>query len=1059
MLARMQKGYREKNLHFKDGRVKLFGEILNAVKVIKLYAWEQSFRNKIWDIRKKELDVMLKMVNVNAIMGLVWDMAPFLVTLTTFVAFVVSDRTNQMTAADAFVSLAYFNILRSPLNTFATMIVTTIQSFVSVERINQFLVGEDLDSDCVSHDSASEHVISITNGTFAWTRDTKPCLSNINLHVGKGKLIAVVGPVGCGKSSLINAMLGEMEKMRGTVSTRGSIAYVPQQAWIQNATVRDNVQFGKPYIRTKYTSVIKHCQLERDLELLPAGDMTEIGEKGINLSGGQKQRVSLARAMYSENDVYLLDDPLSAVDSHVGKALFKNVIGPEGLLKDKTRILVTHGVHWLPMVDEIIVMQDGKISERGSYDYLVSNNGPFAQSLKTFLTEVADDPVEDPEMAAIEKNMLEQLDSVETSKGSSHDDLSSSFSSGRPRRRKRQIKEASHSMSIMSSNTSMRIREANREAGKLVAIETVETGKVKAKVFWQYITSAGLPYLGMAFLFYASFQAAAVSSSFWLRTWTSDPDLANISSPNFNDDNDYYLMVYGLYGASQAIFLVAFNWIYWRRMVYAAQEMHSKLANRLLRYPMNFFDTTPIGRILNRVSRDVDTVDSTLPVHVKGVLVHSSTVLVTIIVIMSVSPITGAVLFPVILVYYFCQKFFVPTSRQLKRIESVTRTPLYVLLFETLTGASSVRAYGATDRFREQAKNIVDHNQVFFFATHASVRWLQWNLDFLSSLVIFSAGLFEIISSSSSEVDAGNAGLSVSYALQLSGTLIWMTREATEFETHIVSVERLKEYSELPTEADWIIPSQRPPTGWPQQGEVCFQDYKTRYREGLDLVLKGIGFTIKPGEKVGVVGRTGAGKTSLTLSLFRLIEAVGGSIIIDGVDISSIGLHDLRSHLTILPQEPVLFSGSLRFNLDPFDEYPDVQLWTALERAHLRGALDDISEGLDFDCGEEGSNLSVGQRQLVCLARALLRKTTILVLDEATAAVDMETDTLIQTTIRTAFNNCTVITIAHRLNTIMDYDRILVMDAGEVREFDAPKALLSDKHSIFYSMAKDAGII
>nr|KAG5699779.1 hypothetical protein BaRGS_013499 [Batillaria attramentaria] len=790
----------------------------------------------------------------------------------------------------------------------------------------------------------------------------------INLTVGEGRLVAVVGPVGCGKSSLISAMLGEMERTSGTVNTKvielvGSIAYVPQQAWMQNATVRDNILFGRRYHKAKYMQVLEQCQLERDLEILPAGDQTEIGEKGINLSGGQKQRVSVARAVYSDSDVYLLDDPLSAVDSHVGKAIFKQVIGHTGALKKKvfmlTRVLVTHGVHWLPMVDEIIVMNDGKISERGSYEELISHDGPFAHFLNTYLTEAQANDT-DPEMS---------------------------------------------------------------------------------------------------FIAYCAFQAMAVTANFLLDEWAEDPVLQNVTdrgTEDYNDQNDFYLTMYGVYGIAQVIFLAVFNWLYWTRMVYAAREMHARLANRILHYPMSFFDTTPSGRILNRVSRDVETIDNWLPLIVRDFLVHSSLVLVTVIVIMIVTPVSGAVLLPVFVFYYLCQKFYIPTSRQLKRIESVTRTPIYVTLCETLSGAASIRAYRAVERFLEKAKVTVDENQVYFFASHGAVRWLQWNLDILASVVIFAAAIFEVVSP---QADDGSAGLSVSYALQLSGTLIWMTRDICDFETYIVSVERLKEYSELETEAEWIVPSKRPPSFWPDKGEVIFKNFQTRYREGLDLVLKGVSFTIPAGERVGIVGRTGAGKTSLTLSLFRLVEAVGGSIVIDDINIANMGLHDLRCHLTILPQEPVLFSGTLRMNLDPFDEYNDAQLWTALDRAHLRPAVESMPGELYFHCGEEGSNLSVGQRQLVCLARTLLRRTKILVLDEATAAVDMETDALIQNTIRSAFSTSTVITIAHRLNTIMDYDRILVMDAGEVVEYAPPQELLADEKSAFYSMAKDAGLV
>ncbi|PVD26851.1 hypothetical protein C0Q70_11999 [Pomacea canaliculata] len=531
--------------------------------------------------------------------------------------------------------------------------------------------------------------------------------------------------------------------------------------------------------------------------------------------------------------------------------------------------------------------------------------------------------------------------------------------------------------------------------------------------------------------------------------------------------NDFYLTIYGVLGIFQesSQTTVAFCWqhsscsssttstgLEWRKL-------RARCTRTLLigsSAPMAFFDTTPIGRILNRASRDVETVDNNLPMIVRDFVVTFAIVLLTLVVVMIQTPMSGVILLPVLVLYYFVQGFYVPSARQLKRLEAVTRSPIYTLFSETLNGAASIRAYSVSSKFMEECKRRVDHNQVFFFAFQAAVRWLQWNLDILAGIVVFASAVFSIIAI---DKDAGDAGLSVSYALQVSGTLTWMTRQICEFETNIVSVERLKEYSELEKEAEWVLPDKRPPPSWPEKAEVIFENYRTRYRPGLELVLKGVNCSIKHGEKVGIVGRTGAGKSSLTLALFRLIEAAGGAIWIDNVNIADMGLHDLRQKLTILPQDPVLFSGTLRMNLDPFDEYDDDQLWTALERAHLKNAVTQMNGDLQYEVGEEGANLSVGQRQLVCLARTLLRPTKILVLDEATAAVDMETDVLIQNTIRSAFSTCTVITIAHRLNTIMDYDRIMVMDAGVVQEFSKPGDLLADKTSLFYGMAKDAGLV
>ncbi|GFN98305.1 multidrug resistance-associated protein 1 [Plakobranchus ocellatus] len=489
----------------------------------------------------------------------------------------------------------------------------------------------------------------------------------------------------------------------------------------------------------------------------------------------------------------------------------------------------------------------------------------------------------------------------------------------------------------------------------------------------------------------------------------------------------------------------------------AANLLHLGLLANILASPMSFFDTTPIGRIVNRFSKDVDTVDVVIPLISGMFLMCVFQTLSTLLVISLSTPMFLMVIFPLLCFYYFVQRFYVATSRQLKRLESVSRSPIYSHFGETVTGAVTIRAYGQEQRFIKDSQTKVDDNQICYYPSIVANRWLAIRLEVVGNLIIFFASLFAVLGRE--DLSPGIVGLSITYAMNVTQTLNWMVRMTCELETNIVAVERIKEYTETPTEAAWVIEHNRPSSNWPDKGEVQFKDYQLRYREGLDLVLKGITCNIASGEKVGIVGRTGAGKSSLTMALFRIIEAAGGQIVLDGMDISTIGLHDLRSKITIIPQDPVLFSGTLRMNVDPFGRYSDEQVWSALEHAHLKTFVSGLAEGLLFECSEGGENLSVGQRQLVCLARALLRKTQLLILDEATAAVDLETDDLIQATIRTEFEECTVLTIAHRLNTIMDYTRIMVLDAGQIKEFKSPQALLEDTNSIFHGMAKDAGLV
>ncbi|XP_035826216.1 multidrug resistance-associated protein 1 [Aplysia californica] len=900
----------------------------------------------------------------------------------------------------------------------------------------------------------SEHAVTFEGAEMTWDVNAPSTLKNINLHVPRGQLMAIVGPVGAGKSSLISALIGDMEKKRGTITRRGSMAYVPQQAWIQNATVRDNITFGKVFRERKYRAVLAACQLERDLTILSAGDQTEIGEKGINLSGGQKQRVSVARSVYHDCDLYLLDDPLSAVDSHVGKAIFDNVIGPNGLLKNKTRILVTHGIHFLPQVDTIVVMSDGQISEMGTYEELLAHDGPFAQFLKTHLTQEqleGYDEDEDPEVSNIKDNIWGRIEMLTSDAATSGDEARSL------RRRRRENLDGSLTISRRAEKQ-MEEGKLKKDQGKLITTEVLAKGRVEPKVYLKYARAAGILPMTVAISLFFTFHSVSVVTNYCLTAWTSDPFLANRSNDieELSELSDSYLLVYGLFGFAQVFLLIGYYYLFWTRMVMAGRNLHSEMTSRLFRAPMAFFDTTPIGRILNRCSRDIEIVDNFLPIICRDFLGTFSINFITILVILIETPEFGAVLIPVIIFFFIVLRFYIPTSRQLRRIEHVTRSPIYTHFSESVSGCSTIRAYNVTDRFVNESKRRVDYNVVYFFAASTALRWLSVNLDTLANIVIFAAGLFQVLSPDS---DAGKAGLTVSYALQISGGLPWMVRQLADFETNIVSVERIKEYSEIEQESDWIVNTKRPMPSWPPHGVVEFSNYSVRYREGLDLVIKGISLRIEAGEKVGVVGRTGAGKSSLSLSLFRLMEAAGGNIYVDGIDVAEIGLHDLRSRLTILPQDPVLFSGTLRMNLDPFDEFSDEEIWTALERAHLKQFVAQLPDRLLYECGEEGQNLSVGQRQLVCLARTLLRKTRILILDEATAAVDLQTDSLIQNTIRLAFQNCTVVAIAHRLNTILDYDKVLVLDAGLVKEFDSPAKLLEDTSSTFYSMAVDANLV
>uniref|UniRef100_A0A8C8DUL0 Canalicular multispecific organic anion transporter 1 n=1 Tax=Oryzias sinensis TaxID=183150 RepID=A0A8C8DUL0_9TELE len=1040
LLATQARKYQVQNMNFKDKRMKIMNELLNGVKILKLFAWEPSFQSQVESIRGEELKVMKKFAYLSSVSTFIFSCAPALVSLASFAVFVLVSPDNILTAEKAFTSISLFNILRFPLAMLPMLIASIVQTGVSKKRLEKFLGGEDLEPDVVRHDPSFDSAVSVRNGSFSWERDAEPLLKDVSLDIEPGRLVAVVGAVGSGKSSLMSALLGEMHCTEGFINIKGSLAFVPQQAWIQNATLRDNILFGSPHEEKRFQEVIQACALGPDLKLLAAGELTEIGEKGINLSGGQKQRVSLARAAYSQADIYLLDDPLSAVDSHVGKHLFDKVIGPNGVLKHKTRILVTHGVSFLPYVDEVVVLVDGKISEIGSYNSLRASKGAFSEFLDTYAKE--------------------QNNQTESDKGIYNSPLEDtvSFTLKRENSIRRSQRSSRSEKAQVNTNNSQYIKkseDANEtKAGqKLIEKETMETGQVKFSVYLQYLRALGWGYTSMVFIIYFIQNVAFIGQNLWLSDWTNDAaDYYNQTYPNWKRDTR--VGVFGALGIAQGFLVFLGTLLLANASVSASRIIHSRLLNNILRVPMVFFDTTPIGRVVNRFAKDIFTIDEAIPQSFRSWLLCLLGVLGTLFVICLATPFFTIIILPLAVIYFFVQRFYVATSRQLRRLDSVSRSPIYSHFGETVSGLSVIRAYRHQDRFLKHNEVTIDENLKSVYPWIVSNRWLAIRLEFLGNLVVFFSALFAVISKDS--LDSGLVGLAISYALNVTQTLNWLVRMSSELETNIVAVERVSEYTEIENEAKWITDC-RPPEKWPDEGRLQFIDYKVRYRPGLDLVLHGITCNIASSEKIGIVGRTGAGKSSLTNCLFRIIEAAEGRILIDDVDISTIGLHDLRSRLTIIPQDPVLFSGTLRMNLDPFDKFSDEELWKALELSHLKDYVAGLQEGLQHEVAEGGENLSVGQRQLLCLARALLRKSRILILDEATAAVDLETDNLIQNTIRKEFAHCTVLTIAHRLHSIMDSSRVMVLDAGKIVEFDSPSNLLECR-GYFYSMAKDAGI-
>uniref|UniRef100_A0A8B9CSQ7 ABC-type glutathione-S-conjugate transporter n=1 Tax=Anser brachyrhynchus TaxID=132585 RepID=A0A8B9CSQ7_9AVES len=980
----------------KDERAKLTNAILSDIKVIKLYGWEKTFMEKVLGIRKQELQA-LKRSQILFSQMVCFFFAPFQIAFVMFAVYTLVDNTHVLDAQKAFVSLTLINIL----NTAHSFLPFSINAVVQVNCRLWLFLYLPLNFTC----SFSPHIlvqasITIRNGTFCWSKETSPCLRRIDLTVPQGSLLAIVGQVGAGKSSLLSALLGELEQMDGCVTMKGTAAYVPQQAWIQNASVEDNILFGNEMDEAWFNSVVDACALQPDLESFPAGQKSEIGEKGINISGGQKQRVNLARAVYQKASIYLLDDPLSAVDAHVGQHIFEHVLGPSGLLKDKTRVLVTHTIGILHQVDNIVVLVDGMISEIGSYQELLQRNGAFAEFLHSHIT--------------------------------AEENACSGFP-GNPNELELFFPDLSVTCFL------------NRYTSKGQARDILSR-YVNTSIYAAYLKAAGIPLCVYIILLFTCQQALSFFRGYWLSMWTNDPVYNGTQQ-----HTELRVGVFGALGVIQAVCRFVSTAAVLLGGVIASHKLFLQLLRNVGRSPMVFFEQTPIGNLLNRFSREMDAIDSIIPDKLKSLLGFLFNLLEIYLVIIVATPKAAMAIVPLTVFYAVFQHFYVVTSCQLRRMDAASRSPIYSHISETFHGSSVIRAYKDQERFILKSNFLVDENQRICFAGAVADRWLATNLEFLGNGIVLFAALFATVGRK--HLSPGTAGFSISYALQITGVLNWMVRSWTEIENNIVSVERVREYSRTPKEVN----SQLLTRLAQEKSLIEFRNYSLRYRPNLELALKHINLSIKGKEKIGITGRTGAGKSTLAVGLLRLVEAAEGAILIDGQDIAQLGLHDLRTKITVIPQDPVLFSGTLRMNLDPLNQYTDADIWTALEVTQLKNFVADLPDQLEYKCTDRGENLSAGQKQLVCLARALLQKAKVLILDEATAAVDLETDLQIQSTLRTQFKESTVLTIAHRINTIMDCDRILVLDNGQISEFNTPEQLIAQK-GLFYRLMEESGL-
>ncbi|PWN90969.1 hypothetical protein FA10DRAFT_230362 [Acaromyces ingoldii] len=1070
ILARYMRMLAERTMKVKDRRTRLMNEILTNIKSIKLFAWEEAFTAKLYDVRNNdELSLLKKSGSVNALFNFFWTAIPFFVSLATFITYTLTND-KPLTADVIFPALSLYQLLSFPLAMLAGIVAAIIQALVSARRLSEFFDAGELDADArkviipanpidpllpdSNGDTADAEgdgsLVELEGAEFKWSRSQPvPTLQDIDVKVQKGELLAILGRVGDGKSSLLSAILGEMYRSDGKCIVRGRTAYFSQGGWCMGATVRDNILFGLRYEPDFYQRVVQACALEPDLQILPDGDLTEVGEKGVSLSGGQKARVALARACYARADIYLLDDPLAAVDAHVGAHIFKHVIGPEGLLKSKARLLTTNTVAFLPQADQIVSLRRGVfLQERGTYEQVMAARGDIYNLINGLGKQAArreneaqeQQQQDDHEVVDYDNHLAHGHISEEALKETKLHRRLSTASMKRPK---------TMSKAQVKKDTLRQLRETTQQK------EKSSQGSVSMDVYRAYASSAS--YWGVFLYFLASitFQVLQVLRDVVLKQWGTH----NSQTGGSPADTRFYLTLYGALGIAAAVSIciapfILYSWL----AISTARKFHDDMFRSVLRAPLQWFETIPTGRLLNLFSRDVNVIDEVLPRVLHGffrtmIIVAGVMVVVTV----SVPPFIIAIP-PLWFMYRAVQRYYLATSRELKRLDAVSKSPIFQWFQESLGGLSTIRAYGQETRFIATSEARVDRNQQCYFPAVSCNRWLAVRIEAMGSAIILIASMLAVaLVTNGGHMDSGLLGLMMSQALSTTQTLNWVVRSASEVEQNIVSVERVMSYSEVPSEAPYEVePAQRPPRNWPSEGRIEVQGYSTRYRKELGLVLKDLNLAIEPSERIGVVGRTGAGKSSLTLALFRIIEASKGSIFIDGVDCAKIGLKDLRSAIAIIPQDPQLWEGTLRDNLDPTGKSTDEELWKSLAQARLTDHTKSVG-GLEAPLTEGASNFSAGQRQLLCVARALLRRSKILVLDEATSSVDLDTDDQIQQVVRKEFKG-TTITIAHRLNTILDSTRVLVLKDGEVAEFDKPDVLLEKKTSIFFSMALEAGL-
>ena len=1093
-----------------DQRMRVTTETFNNLKVIKLYGWDNFFLKKIQLARNEELDALNKRYYITTISQTLLWLAPIAMSVSSIGLYQYINKTFKV--EDMFTCLAIFTSIQNPMRSLPTTFDIIMETIASMKRIEYFLKLPEIQNDkIIRNDFNTKNngiAIQIINGSFKWGKfqssakiqkneifpqkqkneikkpklinsyipltnipskyqplpmnntnennyselennikykdsktgeeypqlsprgdkdknklfsfepdnklnlSTIPLIStdskkiikdegylkNINLTIKEGEFICIIGEVGSGKSSLIQAILNNMiiQNSNNTkIIVNGKISYVGQEAWIQNNTVQNNILFYQPYNAEKYQKILNLCELNQDLNSLSGGDLTEIGEKGVNLSGGQKARISLARAMYCDNDIYIMDDPISALDAHVGKNIMHNCI--IGYLKGKTRILATHALQYTSFADRIYYMEKGEIKWEGTYQELVEQKfySEFAEKIKSKIKEEKESE-KDTNLTNDKTKKIFQNKEISLNKGT--------------------------------------IQRITKDEGK-------EVGKINKKVFISYFSYIGGMNFCLALLFtLLSWQGLRIMSDLWLGYW---------SEHQGERSNTFFFIIYGITAMGGSLFNYLRTRVITSGSINCSTKLHNQMIISLIKAPINLFhDTVPKGQIFNRLSKDLPTVDTYTMYWFMTLTAFGSSFLGAVFVC-SLYEKECLIFLPLFaIICWFLYRFYINCSRELNRIEGVLNSPILNLVNETIPGTATIRAYNLQDKYIELFQNKVDEHYKLLYYINGTGQWYLLCLNLLS--MIFLTYMVVMTLMHKTKFTPRIIGIILTYSLVLQEDMIEFLSSFSNFENTMTKMERSLSYTKIISERSQTLTSDLALRDWPSKGEILFENYNVKYRNDTEIVLKNINFHLKPGEHLGIVGRTGSGKSTISLCLFRILEAFSGKIYIDGVDISKVGLKKLRESLTIIPQDSTLMDGTLRYNIDPVGNYTDKEITEVMKKIGFDYIISLNREGLDQKISENGSNLSIGEKQLICITRAILRKSKIIVLDEATASIDYKTEEIIQKALNEVLNSSTMISIAHRIKTVMNADKILVLEDGKIIEFDTPNNLLNNKNSYFY---------